>query len=437
MFISRRFYFFLVICICVFVLRFFLDWLGVIPFLLLGILCLLVLLDYFLLFGSNGFVFAKRHHAQRLSNGDDNEIKLVIENKYAFTVQLEIIDEIPFQFQRRDIHYSMELEAGQIKYLKYQLRPVKRGEYQFGKTHLFTAGRIGLFKRRFSCGDEYMVPVYPSYLQLHKFQLFAISNQLVDAGLKIIRRLGHSMEFEQIKEYIPGDDYRTMNWKATARRGQFMINNYSEEKSQQVLNVIDKSRAMKMPFAGLSLLDYAINASLVISNIALLKEDRAGLITFAENISSFIPADKRGIQMHRILETLFKQKTRYLESDFEKFYILLRRQVTQRSLVILYTNFESVNSMHRQLPFLKKIAEHHLLVVVFFENTELEKLTQEYKHDLEAIYVKALAESFMAGKRQIVKALNQAGIISILTSPENLTVNVINKYLEIKARQLI
>ncbi len=437
LYINRRFYFCLVVCICFFVLRFFLDWLGILPFIFLAIFGLLALWDYLLLFIGKGTVFARRHHAQRLSNGDENEIKLVIENKYPFPVSLEIIDEVPFQFQRRDIQYPLSLLPGEVKYLTYLLRPVKRGEYNFGKTQVFATGRIGFFSRRISYGSEYNVPVYPSYLQLHKFQLFAISNQLVDAGLKIIRRLGHSMEFEQIKEYVPGDDYRTMNWKATARRGQFMTNSYTEEKSQQVYNVIDKSRVMKMPFEGLSLLDYAINASLVISNIALLKEDKAGLLTFAENISTFLPADKKGIQMHRILETLYKQKTRYLESDFEKLYILLRRQVTQRSLVILYTNFESVNSMHRQLPFLRKIAEHHLLVVVFFENTELEKLTQENKNSLEDVYVKALAESLMAGKRQIVKELKQAGILSILTPPEKLTVQVINKYLEIKARQLI
>ena len=265
----------------------------------------------------------------------------------------------------------------------------------------------------------------------------AISNQLVDAGIKIIRRIGQSMEFEQIKEYVAGDDFRTMNWKATARKGQFMMNNYTEEKSQQVYNVIDKSRVMKMPFEGLSLLDYAINASLVMSNIALLKQDRAGLITFAENISAIIPADKKGIQMQRIVETLYRQKTRYLESDFEKLYVLLRRRVNQRSLIILYTNFESVNSMRRQLPFLKKISSYHLLVIVFFENTELVKLSGQKNDDIEDVYTKTLAESFIAEKRQIVKELSQAGIISILTAPEKLTVNVINKYLEIKARQLL
>ncbi|MBS1731169.1 MAG: DUF58 domain-containing protein [Bacteroidetes bacterium] len=434
---KKRFFVLLTVCIIFFVIRFFIQWLGVLPFIFLGIFILFVILDYVQLFFTKAFVFAKRSHAKRMSNGDSNEIKLSIENKYSFPIQLEVIDEVPHQFQRRDIQYHFEMKGGESKNLMYHLRPVKRGEYDFGKINLFVSGPIGLLNRRFQYGESYQVPVYPSYLQLHKFQLFAISNKLVDSGLKLIRKIGHSMEFEQIKEYVAGDDFRTMNWKATARKGQFMINNFTEEKSQQVYNVIDKSRVMKMPFEGLSLLDYAINASLVLSNIALLKQDRAGLVTFAENISSFIPADKKGFQMQRILETLYRQKTRYLESDFEKLFILLRRRVSQRSLIILYTNFESINSMRRQLPYLKKISSYHLLLIVFFENTELEKLANQKNEDIEDVYKKTLAENFMSGKRQIVKELSQSGIMSILTEPEKLTVNVINKYLEIKSRQMI
>ena len=135
-------------------------------------------------------------------------------------------------------------------------------------------------------------------------QLLAVSNRLQEAGVKRIRRLGHSMEFEQIKEYVRGDDYRTINWKATARKDGLMVNNYTDERSQQIYCLINKGRVMKMPFAGMTLLDYAINASLVLSNVALVKQDKAGLITFAENLDTFILADKKPTQMNLLLETL-------------------------------------------------------------------------------------------------------------------------------------
>ena len=216
-----------------------------------------------------------------------------------------------------------------------------------------------------------------------------------------------------------------------------MVNHYTDEKSQQIYCVIDKGRAMKMPFEGLSLLDYAINASLVLSNVALLKQDKAGLITFAEKISRVLPAEKKATQMQSILEVLYNQKTRYLESDLERLYAHIRMRITQRSLVVLFTNFESMSGMQRQLPYLRKMAQHHLLLVVFFENTELRQLTEKPATDVEAIYIKTIAEKFAFEKKQIVKELQKYGIISILTAPEHITVNSVNKYLELKARQAI
>ena len=245
------------------------------------------------------------------------------------------------------------------------------------------------------------------------------------------------MEFEQIKEYVRGDDFRTINWKATARKETLMINNYTDERSQQIYCVINKGRVMKMPFDGMSLLDYAINASLVLSNVALVKQDKAGLITFAENLDTFIQADKKTTQMSLLLETLYKQQTHFLEADFEKLFSVIRNRITNRSLLLLFTNFESLESLQREMPALKRIARYHLLVVVFFENTELKALITMTAKKLEDIYIKTIAEKFAFEKRLMVKELHKNGILSILTTPENLTVNTINKYLELKTRMSI
>ena len=216
-----------------------------------------------------------------------------------------------------------------------------------------------------------------------------------------------------------------------------MVNNYTDEKSQQVYCVIDKGRVMKMPFDGLTLLDYAINATLILSRVALVKQDKAGLVSFAENIGDFLPADHKAIQMSNILQLLYNQQTKFLESDYEKLYALIRTRITQRSLVILFTNLESLSALKRQLPYIRAIGRNHLLLVVFFENTSLRELTRNDVKDIEGLYVKTIAEKFAYEKRLIVKELQQVGIATILTAPQNLTVNIVNKYLEIKARQAI
>jgi uncharacterized protein (DUF58 family) len=263
----------------------------------------------------------------------------------------------------------------------------------------------------------------------------AISNRLSEIGIKKIRRIGHSLEFDQVKTYVQGDDYRTINWKATARRGDLMVNSFTDEKAQHVYCVIDKSRTMKMPFEGLSLLDYAINASLVLSNVALVKEDKAGLITVAEKIGSVVPAERRPAQLGKIMEVLYKEKTRYLETNMEALYLSIRGVLKQRSLVVFFTNFESMSALNRQLPFLKKIAKFHLLLIVFFENTELKTLSDEPAKDVEGIYIKTIAAKFAHEKKLMVKELTKHGILSILTPPEKLTINVVNRYLAIKAQQ--
>lgn len=437
LFFTSRWYAALITVSILFVCRFFLIWLGIIPYFALMALIVLVCLDYFLLFRTKKGLFGTRTHADRFSNGDDNAVQINIENRYSFEIQLEIIDEIPVQFQRRDILFKASAKAGENVIINYALRPVKRGLYHFGTVNVFASAAIGFVNRRYTFEQPADVPVYPSYIQMRKYQLMASSNKLTEVGMKKIRRIGHSMEFEQVKEYVTGDDYRTLNWKATARKGSLMINNFTDEKSQPVYCVIDKGRAMKMPFEGMSLLDYAINASLVLCNVALLKQDKAGLATFSEQAGAFLAANRNPVQMQSILEILYNQKTRYLESNFEQLYSTIRRNINQRSLVVLFTNFESLTGMRRHLPYLRKMASHHLLLIVFFENTELQATTTSTATSLEEVYIKTVAEKFAFEKRLIAKELQQHGILSILTAPKDLTVNIINKYLELKSRQLI
>lgn len=396
-----------------------------------------LIVDIFLLFRIKKGLFARRSTPEKFSNGDPNPLTIGTENYYPFQVHLQIIDELPFQFQARDTVFETTLLPAQTNTIEYELRPTKRGEYHFGALNVYVTSPLGLARRRYRFSENAMVPVYPSYIQMRKYELLAISNRLKEYGLKKIRRIGHSMEFEQIKEYVVGDDYRTINWKATARRNSLMVNQFTDERSQQIYCVLDMGRVMKMPFEGLSLLDYAINAALVISNIAIKKGDKAGLITLAERQNNILPAGKRPRQMRKIQEMLYNADTRFLESDYEKLYATIRHKLNQRSLLLLFTNFATLTSLKRQLPFLKRIAKRHLLVVVFFENTELQAFLNQKAGNIEEVYQKIIAEKFSFDKKLIVNELKMHGIQTILTAPEDLTVNTINKYLELKARGLI
>lgn len=405
-------------------------------------LCILVLIALFLLDVLIVFIGKQKIEGQRIvpdkfSNGDSNTIEINIKNKYPFISYLEIIDEIPEQFQIRNFKLKDKVYPRTSKTISYNLTPKERGEYHFGLLNIYASSAIKLVAKRFMLENDIMVPTYPSFKQLKKFELLNINKNAMDYGLKKVRRLGHTMEFEQIKEYVLGDDLRTINWKATAKKNQLMVNQFQDEKSQPVYSIIDKGRIMKMPFDGLSLLDYAINATLVISNIVLKKHDKAGMLSFSKKIDNVVVAQRRSGQMQLILEALYNVKTDFFESDFGRLYGNIKRHVTHRSLLLMYTNFETLDGLNRQLPYLKAIAKSHLLVVIFFKNTEIDKLISNKAETVQQVYDKVIAEKFDFEKRLIVNELKKFGIYSILTTPENLTVDTINKYLEIKARGLL
>lgn len=437
LFLSDRLFTAIGFCVVLFLLKFFFAWLGDIPEIATGVLLILFLIDVFILYRISEGVHAKRFTSKRLSNGDENPIQIEIKNRYGFGVNVRVIDEIPFQFQLRDKDFRLHIKPAEIKSIHYNLRPTKRGEYNFGFIRAYIGSPLGLISRRYNFDGAKILPVYPSFINLGQYELMAVSHHLTAFGIKKIRKVGHSSEFDQIKNYVGGDDIRTINWKATARKGGLMVNTYTDERSQNIYCIIDKSRVMKMPFEGLSLLDYAINASVALAKVAMLKEDKAGLITVSENIGAIVPADRKSAQLGTIMNVLYKEKTRYLESNLEALYATVRSVVKQRGLLVFFTNFESLSALQRQLPYLKRISKYHLLVVVFFENTELKALSSEPAKDVEGIYHKTIAEKFIYEKKLMVKELNTHGILAILTPPQKLTVNVINQYLALKAQQRI
>ena len=437
LYIHQRFYWYLSSIAALFLVSFWMPILFNAAWFLVTILAVLFFTDIYMLFSESKGIAARRILTEKFSNSDENPVPITIKNNYTFAIEAKIIDELPVQFQKRDFEKKIALKTAENYNFEYQLVPVERGEYHFGFLNIYISSPLKIVAKRYKFQAFEMVAVYPSYIQMKKYEFLALSNRLTEFGLKKIRRIGHTLEFEQIKNYIAGDDVRTINWKATAKRNQLMVNQFQDEKSQPIYSIIDVGRVMKMPFDQLKLLDYAINSTLAFSNIALRKNDKAGLITFAKKVDTIVAASNKKTHLNTINEALYNITTQFTDSDFGYLYALIKRKITQRSLVILYTNFEHISALKRQLPYLQAISKFHLLVVVFFENTELDQLIQDDAEDLQTIYHKTIAEKFAYEKRLIVKELENKGIYGILTKPKHLTVNVINKYLEFKAKGFI
>jgi len=437
LFICNRWYLLIMGGIFLLIVAFFIPAVWYVSLVYLLVFALLTLLDYALLFFGRRDIQARRIVHDRMNLGEENEVQVSLLSDFPFRAVIRMIDELPVQFQERNFSRSFRLHPGRKHTESYALKPLARGEYYFGRILCYVRSPLGLLQRRCAIPAAEVVKVYPSTRYLRKYQLLAQSDSSQFAGSRKIRKIGHSMEFEQIKEYVQGDDIRSVNWKATARKGNLMVNNFIDARSQQIYCVIDKGRTMKMPFGGMSLLDYSINAALVFLNIALLKQDRAGLVTFSSKVNDMIAAERSSTQLSKLNEALYRQATGFQDSSYEALATGIFRRLSQRSFLLLFTNFETMASLERQLPYLRKLAGRHLLCVVFFQNTLLKEIREAHPDTLEGIYIKTIADRFDFEKRQIVKELRRHGILSVLTTPQGLTVDVINKYLELKARQMV
>ncbi|WP_312398141.1 DUF58 domain-containing protein [Chryseobacterium sp.] len=437
LYINTRFFFTLIGVGILYVFAFFFPFLMWVAHIVLLLCFLAAMVDYLLLFRPKDAVLAQRILPEKLSNGDENPVKVDVKNNYGFKINVKIIDEIPFQFQKRDFVISKQIDSGKNTYFQYILEPKERGEYSFGSLNIYVESPIGLVSKRFRFQKDASLASYPSFIHLRKYELMAVQSEFLLGGIKKIRKLGHTMEFEQIKEYVPGDDIRTINWKATSKTNRLMVNQFQDEKSQRIFMLIDTGRTMKMPFKGLSLLDYSINATMALSHIILKKGDRAGMMTFSKKTENKIAAENKSGQLKKISEALYNINTNFFESDFNRLYQDVKYSINQRSLILLFTNFETLDGLNRQLKYLRGIAKNHLLVVVFFKNAELQTLIHQNPESMQGIYDEIIAEKFEFEKKLIIQELRKYGIYTVYTLPENLNIDVINKYLEIKARGIL
>jgi len=392
----------------------------------------LVCVDVYLLF-KNTNIHIQRDMGAVFSLNDQNKVSITVENLTKQLLQIKIIDEIPYQFNKRDYSIHLPMSALKKEMVSYYMSPKMRGEYLFGNLHAFIQTKIGMALKKETTFSEKSVAVYPSIILMKKQELAALKHPSFTQGDNKNKKLGRSYEFDQIKHYVNGDDTRNINWKATSTLNKIMVNHFEDERSQQIYSIIDKSRIMKMPFNDLSLVDYAINSTLAFSNLVLKKQDKAGLISFSKKVDTTLKADRGPLHLKKIMHSLYKETYDYSEANYDALYASIRKVISNRSLIFLYTNFDSIYALERNIKVLKMINKYHALIIVFFENTELEAYSKTPASSVLEIYQRVIAKKNTLEKAQIMKELRMHGIQSIKSDPEHLSTKTINKYLELKS----
>lgn len=376
----------------------------------------------------------ERINDTKLSIGAENVITLLLANRSARRITFTLRDEYPYQFPSDALFISGALSPYDIYEARYHVRPLQRGDYQFGDINLRYRSQLQTFIRQTRYPAQSEVKVYPNVLEVRKYDLLARKGLLYELGLRQSRMFGTGTEFERLREYNTDDEFRRINWKATARRGKPIAAEYETERSQHVMSVIDTGRLMRPPMGDLAKLDHVINTALLLSYVASLKGDHIGLLTFADEVGTYL-APKRGkSQFYRMLEALYNVQFQPVEADYARALSYLSIKNKRRSLVVVFTDLVTLDAARPLIANLARLAQRHLPLCVTISDPNITRLAGRPVRHSDTVYQRAVAEMLLDERQVVLDTLNRSGVLTLDVPADRLTVSVINTYLELKGK---
>lgn len=388
-----------------------------------------------------------REHDDKLSLGAANPIHIRVTTRAARPITITVRDEPPPLFvTTEDTTLTETVPPRTTTTLVYHVRPLRRGNFAFGDLNIRWTGLLGLYTRQALIPAKKAVRVYPNLYEIRKYDLLARRDQLAELGLRTVRLRGEGTAFESLREYTPDDEYRSINWKATARRGKPISTDYEPERSQRVVAVLDVGRMMRSPIRvteadgtawDMAKVDFVINSVLLFAYVAQLKGDQVGLLIFADKVQQYLPPAAGRAQFQKILDAMYALESQAVEPDYGRAVNFLQVQNKKRSLTVLFTDLSGARASEALLLHLPRLAPRHLPLLVTIRDPALDAEAGQPPHDSEAVYRRAVAEQLIDERSLLLDHLHQRGVFTIDTDAEKLTMSVVNRYLQLKARSLL
>lgn len=390
---------------------------------------------------ASGFEVERRNDS-KLSLGAENPIFIKIRALSSPRVPplpliMTVRDEPPDEYEISQRLLEGELLPHETLTLRYTVTPHARGDYAFGDTTLRWSGPLGLVVKQHTFTTNAPVKVYPNLLEVRKYELLARTGRLQEIGLRKARVFGRGTEFERLREWTPDDEFRQISWKATARRGKPIAIEYQTERSQTVITLLDAGRLMRAPIGPLAKLDYAINTTLLLGYVAGLRGDLVGNLTFADDVMGYLPAKTGRAQFHRLLEMLYNIQSQPTVPDYQRAIAYLKIKRPKRALVVLFTDLAAGSNLEELVKAMSSLRPRHLPMIVTMNDPSVLALAKQAPDDTRAVYERTLAEQQLEERRLLLDQLEQRGVLTIDVPASKLTTAVINRYLSLKARNLL
>jgi uncharacterized protein (DUF58 family) len=398
---------------------------------------LVALLDLVSLWGS-GRVRVERRLGRVCSLDEPENVELVVENEGSRARRMWVRDDVPGEFTADPAAFEVLVPGRRQAILSYRFVPKRRGTYVFERVDALVASRWRLWRLQTHWPLQSAVRVYPDIHQVARFTMLARRDRLSTIGLRNSRRLGTDNEFERLRDYIEGDDPRHIDWRASARRRKLTCRAFQMNQSQRIMFMIDCGRLMAGDTGdGLSPLDHAFNAMLLLAHVALIKGDQVGLLAFSDKVRAFVAPGGGPRRIRRLVHSVHNVFPEMVESRYDRAFVELEERCRKRSLVVLMTNLFDELSASLIGEYLHNMTGRHLPLGVFLRDQDLFALADRGLAERQALYPGAAAAALLNWRERVLAGLRMRGVLTLDTFPEDLTAVLVNRYLEIKARHLL
>ena len=393
-----------------------------------------------------------REMNSKFSLGAENMVTLKVVNRSLHRLRVHLKDDFPNEFLFENVIHKCRVSPMQQEDISYRLTPLRRGIYQFGDIHVRCWGILGFVVRQHKVEAASEIKVYPNLQAVQQYELLVKRGMLHQMGLKNSRQFGEGTEMERLREYLPDDDFRRIDWKATARHRKPIVREFETERSQDIVIMLDTGRLMASPILlesddipdsesiskkAMLKLDYAINTTLMATYVSILRGDRIGLIAFADTVHQYLSPKQGKKQFLTILETIYALPVHPVEPDFESAFTYLASKQRKRALIILFTDILDNDSAEGIATYVAQFSKHHLVICVTLTDSGIVELADQKTTNSKSVYQKAIAERLLQEKHATLEILRRQGVITIDVPAHQLTISVVNKYLELKAKSKI
>lgn len=407
---------------------------GLLDIVLVGI----ATIDFLILYlNTNRGIEVTRTIARTCSLGVPLDSEITVENRTPIMLNGSVRDDLPEHFEASPSEHKLRLPPMGRMTAYRKLTPGRRGAFRLENVYLRFSSPLQLWVRQLCLPLENPLNVYPDMKQLSDYALLARTNRLSLIGVRKTRRVGQDNEFERLRDYTRDDNYRHIDWRSTARRRKLTVRQFQNDQSQRVIFLLDCGRMMTNERGGYTLLDYALNSTLMMAYVALAQGDSVGMLCFSDTIHSYIPPRGGSSQMNRLIQAGFDQFPRLVESRYDQAFLYLSTHCKRRSLVVLATNVIDEVNAGAVVDYLGNIHGQHLPLGVLLRDREMFEAADSPDGDAFQMYRAAAAADILLWRDQVLKDLEHRGVLVVDAFPDELTAPLVNQYLEVKAKHLL